>query len=82
MKQTVHVPPGIHRPCLKIKTEFKKIINEKALTFGEGFFILTAKVETVGIEPTSKQGISELSTCLLHFYFSTNVGKHTNHKFA
>ena len=54
MKQTVHVPPGIHRPCLKIKTEFKKIINEKALTFGEGFFILTAKVETVGIEPFFK----------------------------
>jgi hypothetical protein len=39
-------------------------------------------VEPVGFEPTSKQGISELSTCLVHFWFSTNSGKRTSHKFA
>ena len=55
----------------------KKSENEKRRQYALVLHSRSVLVDPVGVEPTSKQGISELSTCLFCNYFSMLISPQT-----
>ena len=56
---------------------YKKSENEKRRQYALVLHSRSVQVDPVGVEPTSKQGISELSTCLFCNYFSMLISPQT-----